>query len=300
MIYTVTLNPSIDYVVFLDRLCQGEINRSAHEEIHFGGKGINVSVILSRLGIPSTALGFLAGFTGRAIEDALIKENIKTDFVHTKEGFSRINLKLEAENETQINANGPDICENKILELFQKIGQIKKGDTLVLSGSVPKSLPQDIYKQILELIDTKNVKIIVDAEKDLLLQTLDFSPYMVKPNITELGDIFGVEIKTAVDSLIYAKKLADMGAQNVLVSMGEEGAVLLDDSGMVHFCPACSGKVLSTVGSGDSMVAGFLAGIEDNDYEYALLLACAAGSATAFSAGLAGREEIYAALELLK
>lgn len=301
MVYTVTFNPAVDYVVHTDEIAMGGVNRTRSEEIYFGGKGINVSTVLSRLGVKSRALGFVAGFTGDAIEKGAAEKGIETDFVHLKSGFSRINVKIKSGKigsaalpctETEINGQGPEIdCEALDL-LFDKLDDISDGDTIILAGSIPSSMPDDIYEKILERLQNKNIKAVVDATKDLLLNVLKYKPFLVKPNNHELGDIFGVTLKTRVEIAEYAQKLRDMGARNVLVSMAGDGALLLDENGTTHICGVCRGTVKNSVGAGDSMVAGFVAGLEQNDYEYALKLGTAAGGATAFSEGLAEKELI--------
>lgn len=293
MIYTVTFNPAIDYVMHLDRLSSGCTNRSESEYTVIGGKGINVSVILKRLGVPNIAMGFIAGFTGDAIKRSLENDGIKTDFVVIENGISRINVKIKADSETELNGRGPDITEQALQEFFGKLDRLTDGDTLVLAGSVPTSLPSDIYSKIMEYVSGKDIKFVVDAEKDLLLNSLKFKPFLIKPNHHELGAIFGKELKTNDEIMHHAKKLQDMGALNVLVSMAENGAILIDEKGDSHYLPAFCGKVKNSVGAGDSMVAGFLAGIQNSDFEYALKLGSAAGSATAFSEGLADKDDIY-------
>ncbi len=291
MIYTVTFNPAIDYIMHTDAIKTGETNRSSYEEIYFGGKGINVSLVLKELGIESKALGFIAGFTGLAIESYLKEVGITTDFVRLDSGFSRINVKIKSGEETEINGLGPDIPSAKVEEFLTKIDEIKNGDALILSGSIPGSMPNDIYEKILERLSCKNIRIVVDATGDLLKNTLKYNPFLIKPNKDELGDLFGKTLKVKEDIIACAKKLQDEGAQNVLVSMAGDGAILLDADGNVHSTPAKKGKVVNSVGAGDSMVAGFLAGV-DKGYEYALKLGSASGSATAFSKGLAIRSEI--------
>lgn len=297
MIYTVTFNPAIDYVINMAEMHPGEVNRSVGEKIYFGGKGINVSLVLGELGLKSEAMGFLAGFTGKAIEDGIQKKGIKTDFVYLENGFSRINVKIKSEQETEINGQGPQIGENDLKMFYKKLEKIKDGDTLVLAGSVPGTVPADIYEQILEHICKKNVKTVVDATKDLLLNVLKYKPFLIKPNKTELGEIFGVTLKSKEEVIEYAKKLKEMGAVNVLVSMAGDGAVLIDKNEEVYTCGICKGKVKNSVGAGDSMVAGFLAGLQEKDYAYALKLGTACGGATAFSDGLAKKDEIYRLLE---
>lgn len=299
MIYTVTFNPAIDYVVRTGEMKVGVVNRTESEEIYFGGKGLNVSIILNELGIKSEALGFVAGFTGEAIENGMAKDGIKTDFVHLDNGFSRINVKIRSSFETEINGQGPEISEENIEELFKKLNKIQDGDTIVLAGSIPASLPSDIYERILEYLKNKKIRAIVDATGDLLMNVLKYKPFLIKPNNFELEEIFGVELKTAEDVSEYALKLKEMGAVNVLVSMAGDGAILADENGKIHACGVCSGTVKNSVGAGDSMVAGFIAGCEKESYEYALKLGTAAGGATAFSDGLAKKDLIYNLLEQL-
>lgn len=299
MIYTITLNPALDYVVKMDNLRTGDINRADSEEVFIGGKGINVSFVLKELGISSVALGFVSGFTGSAIEQGLADAGIQTDFVHLNSGFSRINVKLRYSEETDINGCGPDISESEFEEFMEKLSALSDGDTVVIAGSVPKSVPCDIYEKILERLSDKKIRIVVDAAKSLLLNTLKFKPFLIKPNIAELGDLFGVFISTADEAAEYAEKLQKMGACNVLVSMGGSGALLLDENHHKHLCGVCKGVVKNTVGAGDSMVAGFLAGIEKGDFEYALKLGTAAGGASAFSDGLPTKDKIMCLLEQL-
>ena len=292
MIYTVTFNPAVDYIVHTKELTAGAVNRSDGEEIYFGGKGINVSLVLAQLGVKSIALGFVAGFTGEAIEKGIAKAGIEADFVHLDNGFSRINVKIKSEKETELNGQGPDVDGKALDELFAKLDRLTKGDTLVLAGSIPASLPADIYERILEKLSGRNIRVVVDATKDLLLNVLKYKPFLIKPNNFELGEIFDTEMKTTEDIVKYAGKLQEMGAVNVLVSMAGDGAVLLDEYGKTHICGVCKGKVKNSVGAGDSMVAGFIAGCEKGDYEYALKLGTASGGATAFSDGLAEKKTI--------
>ena len=292
MVYTVTFNPAIDYVVHIEDIHLGATNHSNQEEIYFGGKGINVSVVLKELGVNSKALGFTAGFTGEAIEKGLADLGIDTDFVRLKTGNSRINVKLKSAEETEINGQGPHIDDEAVAALFQKLDALSDGDTLILAGSIPSSLPTDIYEKILERFSHKKIRVVVDATKDLLLNVLKFKPFLVKPNNHELGDMFGVNLKTDEEIEKYARKLQDMGAVNVLISMAGDGSMLIDETGKMHRAGVCKGKVKNSVGAGDSMVAGFTAGIQRVDYEYALKLATAAGGATAFSDGLATKEKI--------
>lgn len=300
MIYTVTFNPAIDYVVHADDMQVGAVNRSRQEEVYFGGKGINVSVVLHELGLASKALGFVAGFTGEAIEQGLRADGIETDFIHLEKGFSRINVKIKSGEETELNGQGPEIPEDKLRQLFDQLEQVQDGDTIILAGSIPASLPADVYEQILRHLSGKQVRAVVDATRDLLVNVLKYKPFLIKPNNFELGDIFGVPLKDDVDEIVrYAGKLQEMGARNVLVSMAGDGAVLLDENGGVHACGVCKGTVKNSVGAGDSMVAGFVAGCETGDYDYALKLGTATGGATAFSEGLAKKELIAELLQQL-
>ena len=298
MIYTVTFNPALDYVMNLKELQSKDINRTESEQLYYAGKGINVSVILSRLGVENKALGFLAGFSGKKIEEMLNAENINNDFVYLKKGYTRINVKIKAEKDYDINAQGPDIDADEINALFDKLEKLKKGDYLVLAGSIPNSLPNDIYEKILAKLQNKGVNFAVDATGDLLLNVLKYKPFLIKPNHHELGDIFGVEVKDEAEIAYYAKKLQEMGARNVLVSRSKDGATLVDEFGEVHSMGNVAGKVINPVGCGDSMVAGFVAGYtKSNDYHYALKLGSACGNATAFCSGLADRGTIDKMLE---
>lgn len=299
MIYTVTFNPAIDYVVGIDRIETGCVNRLSSEQIYFGGKGINISIVLRELGIESTALGFVAGFTGEAIENGLKEAGIITDFVRLEKGNSRINVKIKSDAETELNASGPEISDTALSVLFEKLKSLRNGDTIVLAGSVPKSLPEDIYEQILHQLSDRDIRAVVDASKELLIKSLRYKPFLIKPNLQELGEIFG-EISVSDDEIIAcAEKLREMGAQNVLVSMAGDGAILLDSGNNIHKSGVCSGTVRNSVGAGDSMIAGFLAGISAGDFTYALKLGTAAGGATAFSDGLASREDIIKLFEQL-
>lgn len=293
MIYTVTFNPAVDYVIHINSIKQGTVNRPSHEEIYFGGKGINVSLVLAELGVKSTALGFVAGFTGKAIEDYLKAKGIETDFVHLDSGFSRINVKIKSDEETEINGQGADITKNKIDEFFGKLDRLNDGDTLILAGSVPKSMPNDIYEKILEYIKPKKIRIVVDAEKNLLLPTLKYNPFLIKPNHIELSEIFDKRIESAEETIKYAHELQNAGAVNVIVSRGGKGAILVDEYKKTHLCRAYDGTVKNTVGAGDSMIAGFLVGYDSKDYKYALEFSVVCGCATAFSDGLASAEDIH-------
>lgn len=299
MVYTVTFNPAIDYVIRMGEVRLGATNRSEGEEMYFGGKGINVSIVLRELGIDSKALGFTAGFTGEAIENGLTDMGIDTDFVRLEKGNSRINVKIKSKEETELNGQGPDIDDKAIAALFEKLDCLVDGDSLILAGSIPASLPSDIYERILHRLSGKNIRVVVDATKDLLLNVLKYKPFLIKPNNHELGEMFGMELKTDEDIEKYARRLQDMGAVNVLISMAGDGAMLIDEFGKTHRCGVCKGTVRNSVGAGDSMVAGFLAGSLNGDYEYALKLGTAAGGATAFSDGLATNEKISELMETL-
>lgn len=298
MIYTVTFNPAIDYVVWVEEFSLGQVNRSSREEIQFGGKGINVSVMLKHLGTESCALGFLAGFTGKAIEDDLHRMGIRTDFIHLSQGMTRINVKLKAKEETEINGQGPGISQADFQKLLEQVALLQPGDTLVLAGSIPQSLPDDVYERIIQSLAGKDIQVVVDATRDLLCHVLKYRPFLIKPNHIELGEIFDRTLHTDEEIRECASLLQQRGARNVLVSMAGDGAILLDETGAFHKIAAPKGKVKNSVGAGDSMVAGFLAGyLQSRDYETALRTGAAAGSATAFSEGLAQRDEVQALLD---
>lgn len=304
MVYTVTFNPAIDCFFQMDELNVGSMNRSGSEKIFCGGKGINVSMVLAELGIPSRALGFVAGFTGRAIRDGVSSMGIEADFVELAEGCSRVNVKIRAEAETEINGQGPGIPAEAIDRLYEKLDALQDGDTLVLAGSIPDTLPGDIYERILARLSRKSIRTVVDAAGELLLNALKHRPFLIKPNRQELGELFDVSVETEEEILGCAKKLQELGAVNVLVSLAGDGALLVDADGGIHRCRACTGRVKNSVGAGDSMVAGFLAGLENGGLEnggleYALRLGTAAGGATAFSDGLAEKDEIFALLKQL-
>ncbi|MGN0456106.1 MAG: 1-phosphofructokinase [Acutalibacteraceae bacterium] len=300
MIYTVTFNPALDYVLHLDNLVVGAINRTKTEQIVNGGKGINVSTVLKNLGVDNTALGFCAGFTGEALEKGINADGVKTDFVHLKNGFSRINVKIRAQEDTDINGQGPEIKDEDIEKLFLKLDSLTQGDILVLAGSIPGTLPKDIYERILKRLDGKGVKAVVDATGELLVNVLKYHPFLIKPNNDELGEIFGRTLETDEEIIEYAQRLREMGAENVLVSMGGAGAILVTADGFFKRGVA-KGRVVNTVGAGDSMVAGFLYGyLKSGDYEYALKTGTAAGGATAFTVGIATKAEIEAVLNGLE
>lgn len=293
MIYTVTFNPSLDYIVSVDDFKLGLTNRTSSELILPGGKGTNVSTVLKNLGFESTALGFVAGFTGNEIVKRLNDMGIKSDFISIENGISRINLKLKSIDGTEINGAGPDISEEKVNELMDKLNQLKEGDVLVLAGSIPSSMSDNIYRDIMADLKDRGVMIVVDATKDLLLNVLEYHPFLIKPNNHELGEIFDVKLTTREEVIPYGRKLQEKGARNVLVSMAGEGAVIIAEDGQVFDTPAPKGKLINGVGAGDSMVAGFVAGwIEKQDYEYAFHMGVASGSASAFSENLATKEEI--------
>ena len=297
MIYTVTFNPALDYVVRMDALALGQVNRTASEDVQLGGKGINVSWVLRELGQENVALGFVAGFTGKAIEDGLAAKGVATDFIRLPAGLTRINVKLKAGEETEINGKGPDISAEALEELLCKLDALGEGDVLVLAGSIPASMPSDVYESILARLEGKKVLCAVDATRDLLVNVLKYKPFLIKPNNHELGEIFGRVLTTDEEIRECAEKLQQQGARNVLVSMAGDGAMLLDENGGCHRLAAYKGKVKNSVGAGDSMVAGFLAGyLDTGDYAHALRVGSAAGSATAFSDVLATRPEIEALL----
>ncbi|MGI5933090.1 MAG: 1-phosphofructokinase, partial [Eubacterium sp.] len=289
MIYTVTLNPALDYVISLEgALTPGSINRTDTEAIVLGGKGINVSTILHNLGEDTKALGFVAGFTGDALESGLAAKGIASDFIHLEQGMTRINVKVKADRETEINGKGPEIPEEARTQLFAKLEKLTAEDVLVLSGSIPKSMPSNIYEQILAHIRENQVMTVVDTTGEMLMKILKYHPFLIKPNHIELGELFGVTLKSEEEIIAYAGRLQQLGARNVLVSMAGDGAILVDENGGHCRQAPCSGTVRNSVGAGDSMVAGFLSGyLRTGDYRYALQLGTAAGGATAFSVGIA-------------
>lgn len=301
MIYTVTFNPALDYVIRVDHFVPGKINRTEEETMVCGGKGINVSTLLANLGYESTALGFVAGFTGEEIVRRCQKAGFHSDFIRVKEGLSRINVKMKSEEETEINGRGPKIQEKDVTLLFEQLEFLKEGDVLVLSGSIPSSIPSSIYKEIMETLLGRGVQVVVDAEKHLLMEVLPLHPFLIKPNNHELEAMVGRSLKTKTEILDAARELQEKGARNVLVSMAGDGALLLTEEGMVYEEGVCKGSVVNSVGAGDSMVAGFLAGyLKTKDYGYALKLGTASGGATAFSYGIGNREKIMELLTQLK
>lgn len=298
MIYTVTFNPALDYVVWMDALRPGEVNRTQRELVQTGGKGINVSTVLSALGVDNVALGFLAGFTGRALEEELRSLGLRTDFIWLPDGLTRINVKIKDSAETEINGQGPTVGPMALKALQEKLNRLKPGDILVISGSVPAALSHDVYEQILARLEDRGIQFVVDTTRDLLSSALPYHPFLIKPNRTELGDLFGRTLTSDAEIHDCAFQLQERGARNVLVSMAGNGSMLLDERGGCHRLGVPSGTVRNSVGAGDAMVAGFLAGwLETGDYAYAQRLGAAAGSATAFSDGLATREQILSLFE---
>ncbi len=301
MVYTLTLNPALDYVVKVPDYHEGQVNRAEATEFLPGGKGINVSIMLSRLGVHSIPLGFAAGFTGKELERTLICEGCIPEFVFLAEGQTRINVKLKTGTETEINAPGPLVSSRELEALKVQSAGLQQGDFLVLAGSIPKGLPQTIYRDIMEELLERGVHVIVDTEGDALLQTLEYKPFLIKPNHHELGAIVKAEIKTKADAANYAKELQKLGARNVLVSMAGEGAVLVAENGKSYLAEAPKGTLVNSTGAGDSTVAGFLAGyFEDGNYETALLKGICSGSATAFSQGLGTAEMVDELLQSVK
>lgn len=297
MVYTVTFNPALDYVVRVDGFQVGEVNRTSREEIQLGGKGINVSTVLSHLGVENVALGFLAGFTGQALEEGLRREGIHTDFIWLDQGLTRINVKIKAGQESEINGQGPNIDAAALDQLFRKLDKLERDDVLIVSGSVPSTLPGDVYEQILARLQGRGIHFVVDATRDLLCNVLPYHPFLIKPNNIELGEIFGCTLHTDEEIRDCAARLQQRGARNVLVSMAGDGSLLLDETGACYRVGVPKGQVRNSVGAGDSMVAGFVAGwLKTGDYAYAQRLGAAAGSATAFSDGLATGDQIMALL----
>lgn len=293
MIYTVTFNPSLDYIVRVDDFRLGQVNRTTEELLYPGGKGINVSFVLKNLGLDSTALGFLAGFTGDEIRRLLKEQGIDEDFIEVKQGISRINMKLRSNEESEINGQGPAIEKSDINRLYQRLDCLEQHDILVLAGSIPSVMPESMYRDIMEHLKEKQLKVVVDATQDLLMNVLPYHPFLIKPNNHELGQIFGLELKEKEDVIKYAKKLQEQGAVNVLVSMAGDGAVLIAEDGSVYESDAPKGKVVNSVGAGDSMVAGFLAGyLQTGRYEEAFKMGICTGSASAFSEKLATKREV--------
>ncbi len=301
MLYTVTFNPSLDYIVDVDDFKLGLTNRTTGELMLPGGKGINVSIVLRNLGFENTALGFTAGFVGEEIKRRVEEMGIVSDFIDVGSGISRINVKLKSIDGTEINGMGPEISEEKVEQLMEQLDRLTSDDCLFLAGSIPASMPDDMYSRIMERFHERGCRIIVDATNDLLMKVLKYHPFLIKPNNHELGEIFGVELKTREDVVPYGKKLQEMGARNVLISMAGQGAVLVAENGEVHASPAPKGKLVNAVGAGDSMVAGFMAGyLSTGDYLKAFHMGCATGSASAFSENLATKEEVEEVLKQLE
>ena len=301
MIYTVTLNPSIDYVIKVDKLTTGNINRVNEEHVYPGGKGINVTRILKSLDNDNIALGFVSGFTGDYIINSLQELNLKSDFIKVKEGFTRINVKVKSEEETEINGQGPKISEEELNQFYKVIDKLVDGDILILSGSIPSCLDERLYESIMKKVEDRDIKVIVDATKNLLLNVLKYKPFLIKPNNHELAEMFNVELNSTEDVVFYARKLKEMGAQNVLISMGKDGALLVTENDEVFASSVAKGEVVNSVGAGDSMVAGFIAGyLKSNSYEEALRLGAASGGATAFSSDLATTEFIDKLVDEIK
>ena len=293
MIYTVTFNPSLDYIVNVPGFTCGRVNRTREEKIFPGGKGINVSMVLKNLGYENTALGFYAGFTGNELQRLVEEKGICADFIPVAEGMSRINVKIRAKEETEINGQGPAILDDDIEKLYEKLERLRDGDILVMAGSIPDVMPQTIYMDIMKYLADRNLKIVVDATKDLLVNVLQYHPFLIKPNNHELGEIFGVTLKERSEVIPYAKKLQKMGAKNVLISMAGDGAVLIAEDGNIYESEAPKGKVVNSVGAGDSMVAGFLAGyLQSGSYQDAFHMGVCTGSASAFSEELATKAEV--------
>ncbi len=298
MIYTLTFNPSLDYIVTVPKFTCGIVNRTSQEIIYPGGKGINVSMVLKNLGYDNTALGFLAGFTGDKLKSLLEEKGISAKFIQVKDGMTRINVKLRSDEETEINGQGPAIGADDIKRLYEQLDALQDGDVLVMAGSIPDVMPQTIYMDIMKYLQNKKLRIVVDATKDLLVNVLQYHPFLIKPNNHELGEIFHTTITDKKDVIEYARKLQEMGAKNVLVSMAGDGAVLVAEDGSVFQADAPKGKVVNSVGAGDSMVAGFLAGyLEQQDYRKAFAMGVCTGSASAFSEELATKEEVKMLLE---
>lgn len=293
MIYTITFNPALDYISQVENFEIGKINRTQTEKILPGGKGLNVSTVLRNLGIESTALGFIAGFTGEELKRDIEQRGIKTDFINVEKGLTRINVKISSKEETALNGNGPEITDEDIEQLFEKINNIKNEDTVILAGNIPKCINNNIYEIICKKLEQNKVRFIVDATKELLMNVLKYKPFLIKPNKEELEETFKEKIETKEEIIEHAKKLQKMGAQNVLISLGGEGAILVTSENKEYFINAPKGKVLNTVGAGDSMVAGFVAGYEKSgDYEYAFKVGVATGSASSFSMNLATAKEV--------
>ena len=298
MINTITLNPSLDYIVKVEDFKVGHVNRTSKEDIYPGGKGINVSIVLKNLGVKNRALGFTAGFTGEEIEKLVANHGVDNEFIRLEKGMSRINVKLKSKEESEINGMGPDISKNDIERLYEKLEALKAGDFVVLAGSIPNTLPDDIYETIMKDFKDKEINFVVDATKDLLLNVLKYKPFLIKPNHHELGEMFNVKLNSKDEIITYAKKLQEIGARNVIISMAGDGAILIEENGEITISDTPKGTLVNSVGAGDSMVGGFLAGIaEDKNIKEAFKMGVATGSASAFSEGLATKDKVE---ELLK
>ena len=298
MINTITLNPSLDYIEKVDDFKVGHVNRTSKEDIYPGGKGINVSIVLKNLGVKNRALGFTAGFTGEEIEKLVANHGVDNEFIRLEKGMSRINVKLKSKEESEINGMGPDISKNDIEKLYEKLEALKAGDFVVLAGSIPNTLPDDIYETIMKDFKDKEINFVVDATKDLLLNVLKYKPFLIKPNHHELGEMFNVKLNSKDEIITYAKKLQEIGARNVIISMAGDGAILIEENGEITISDTPKGTLVNSVGAGDSMVGGFLAGIAENkNIKEAFKIGVATGSASAFSEGLATRDKVE---ELLK
>lgn len=302
MIYTVTFNPSLDYIVDVTDFKTGVVNRTTGEKIFAGGKGINVSMVLKNLGMSNTSLGFTAGFTGNEIKRLLAKKGVDTDFIEVEDGISRINVKLRSNEESEINGQGPVITEDNIKKLYEKLDCLKESDVLVLAGSIPDVMPSSMYMDIMKHLEGRGINIVVDATRNLLTNVLPYKPFLIKPNNHELGDMFGVTLTSDEEILTYARKLQEKGAQNVLISMAGDGAILLTADGKSYKSPAPKGKLINSVGAGDSMVAGFITGFTESNgnLEKAFHMGVATGSASAFSENLATRPEVEALLATIE
>ncbi|MBQ6559270.1 MAG: 1-phosphofructokinase [Erysipelotrichaceae bacterium] len=293
MIYTITFNPSLDYIASCENFRLGETNRASKEIIFPGGKGINVSIVLSNFGMDTTALGFLAGFTGEEIRRLIVEKGIRNEMIPLANGFSRINVKLKSKVESELNGMGPRIDEEAIGKLYEKLDELTDEDTLCLAGSIPSSMPATMYSDIMKHLQGRGIRIVVDATRDLLMNVLEYKPFLIKPNIDEIAELFNVELNSGDEVVPYAKKLQEKGAVNVLVSMGGDGAVLIDEFGNVHQSQAPKGQLVNSVGAGDSMVAGFLYGyLVYHDYRQAFRYGLATGSASAFKEELATLEDV--------
>ena len=298
MIYTITFNPALDYISKVDNFEIGKINRTKEEKILPGGKGLNVSTVLKNLGFQSTALGFIAGFTGKELKTEIEKYGIQTDFIEVKEGITRINVKISSDVETALNGNGPIITEADIEKLLEQISKFNNEDIVILAGNIPKGIKNNIYEIICSKLEKNGVTFVVDSTKELLINVLKYKPFLIKPNHHELGEMFNVELKNKEEIIIYAKKLQEIGARNVIISMAGDGAILIEENGEITISDTPKGTLVNSVGAGDSMVGGFLAGIaEDKNIKEAFKMGVATGSASAFSEGLATKDKVE---ELLK